>query len=378
MRNDAQTGRNLMTLDAESQFNSVIDIAIKERVDFVLHSGDLFERINVKNIDIQGCLQALHRLSRAEIPFIVIAGNHDRPFTKGVSSPIKYCDFIENCYSIPESGTKNLEINGSTIAIHGISYLKRDVEAEIAIRSKQLMDTSDAKYHLLASHQSLEGAKAGYEWSNTSEIPVPKTAYPSSLNYLGMGHMHRRQSYAHPDNPELTIHYPGSSIITDFGERKDKKSVSIVTLTGTECEIEYENLETRKFVEKFVELKNPEDSTVTEQLIRETVAGLFDNDTFLGIRLVGRIRLAQRRVTLTNYYRDFLPKFAGFKIYNTDPKLTWYDHEGFQVLDDEEWLKHPFEELKTAITDQTGLSDERKAKLQALGEDIITEVMEGE
>ncbi len=377
MRNDPESNRNFLTLDAEDQFNNIIDTAIDERVDFIIHSGDMFERVNVKNIDIQGALKALNRLSEANIPFVVIAGNHDRPFTKGVISPVAYVDFIKNCYSIPHYKTKKLTIDDQEIAIHGISYLKSDVEKDFAIISKKLL-SQEVNYQILASHQSLQGAEVGFEWSNIPENPIQRSLYPSSVNYIAMGHIHKRQTQTHPQNEDLLMHYPGSPIVTDFSERNDDKAVTLVSLTGKEVEIHDIPLPTRPFIEPSIDLKNPEQSIDVETSIRSVIKNNLGNDKFLGIRLKGKIRFALRRVTMTNYYREYFNEFAGFKIFNHDARLTWYDQDGLSLTEGEQWLKSPLEELKIALSNQEGLNDQQKEILLENGAEIITEVMEEE
>ena len=94
MRIDEDSQRNLMSLDTENQFNRIIDKAIEEKVDFIVHSGDLFDRVNVKNIDIEGVLKALRKLNENKIPFVTIAGNHDRAFTQGVVSPLNFINYM--------------------------------------------------------------------------------------------------------------------------------------------------------------------------------------------------------------------------------------------------------------------------------------------
>jgi DNA repair exonuclease SbcCD nuclease subunit len=367
-----------MTIDAENQFNKIVDTAIEERVDFVLHSGDMFERVSMKNIDIQGALQALNRLSEANIPFLVIAGNHDRPFTKGVISPVAYVDFIKNCYSIPEYGSKKFQVNSQEVAVHGISYLKRDVEKEFKQISNHLVNASSANYQILMSHQIIGGAKLGLEWSSAQDIPIQQSLFPSNINFIAMGHIHRRQTLSHPENEALRIHYPGSPIVINFGERTDEKAISLVTITGQDSEIQNIRIPYRTFVERKLKVENPDSGTDIESEIRSIIERNVGVDKFLGIRLIGSLRLVHRRITMTSYYSKYTPEFAGFKIFNKDPRLTWLDHEGLKFAEGEKWLKKPLEELQSVLDDQSKMNAEKKAALYALGEEIVADVMEEE
>jgi len=70
--------REIRKKDFIDAFKRVVDFAIKENVDFIIHSGDFLDdyfRISSKYLlDI---IEALYRLKERDIPIIIIKGNHD-------------------------------------------------------------------------------------------------------------------------------------------------------------------------------------------------------------------------------------------------------------------------------------------------------------
>lgn len=58
-------------------FGAVVDDAIEDGVDAVVHAGDLFHDRRPELPDLLGTLSALRRLSDADIPFLAIVGNHE-------------------------------------------------------------------------------------------------------------------------------------------------------------------------------------------------------------------------------------------------------------------------------------------------------------
>ena len=56
----------------------IVNYAIKNEVDFVLHSGDLFNSNLVDHTTLIHAIKILNPLKEARIPFFVIDGNHDR------------------------------------------------------------------------------------------------------------------------------------------------------------------------------------------------------------------------------------------------------------------------------------------------------------
>jgi DNA repair exonuclease SbcCD nuclease subunit len=372
MRIDDDSQRNLMSLDTEKQFNVIINKAIEERVDFVVHSGDLFDRINVKNADIESALKALRRLSENEIPFVTIAGNHDKAFTQGVVSPLNFINYIDKCTAITEIGTKVFKVGNSDISVHGISYIRSEIEDRYPEALGELINNSHTKFNILLSHQLVNGSKTGYEISSVNEPEIPSTFFPPDLNYVAMGHIHKKQNIKHPSYPEMKIHYPGSPLIIDFGERKEKKSISIVNITGEEVELNEIGLESRKFEEISIKLDNPT-SSEAEETLKTKIESKINSENYLGIRLNGGMQIALRKYAAVGHYLQYRNKFAGFDIYYDKNDFTWYDQKGSAIETTGNWLLKPKEELQTAIKDQEELNKKQKDRLLRFGTEIIKE-----
>ncbi len=68
-------------------FDKVIDKIIEEKVDFVIHSGDLFETARPSPMALLTFQKGLLKLKGAGIPMYAIAGNHDVVMRKGSIPP---------------------------------------------------------------------------------------------------------------------------------------------------------------------------------------------------------------------------------------------------------------------------------------------------
>jgi len=64
--------------DFAEAFREVITAAIEQEVDAVVHAGDLFHTSRPGITPLQTVLTELQRLQQAEIPFLLIVGNHER------------------------------------------------------------------------------------------------------------------------------------------------------------------------------------------------------------------------------------------------------------------------------------------------------------
>ena len=58
-------------------FDAVVDDAIDDDVDAVVHAGDLFHDRRPALSDLMGTIRVLRRLADAAIPFLAVVGNHE-------------------------------------------------------------------------------------------------------------------------------------------------------------------------------------------------------------------------------------------------------------------------------------------------------------
>ncbi|RIH81611.1 exonuclease SbcCD, D subunit [Calidithermus terrae] len=70
---------------------------------------------------------------------------------------------------------------------------------------------------LMLAHLTVEGSRLGggeFEFHCTNSYAVEKSAFPSQLSYVALGHIHRQQQVAEAP----AAWYPGSLVQLDFGE----------------------------------------------------------------------------------------------------------------------------------------------------------------
>src|ERR1051325_11945722 len=87
-------GLNQREADFFAAFERVIDLAIAEKVDVVLHTGDLFDSVRPTNRALSFVMGELRRLHEARIPFIVISGNHEAPRLRETGAVLRLLEFI--------------------------------------------------------------------------------------------------------------------------------------------------------------------------------------------------------------------------------------------------------------------------------------------
>lgn len=109
--------------DSLDAFQRILQLAIEEDIDAVVHTGDLFDH-DVDQETLDTVMSSLESLTRAEIPFYFILGDHDRGATGGEVSDA--ADAISELQSAMESPlivhctTEGTPLRGNSVSIIGV------------------------------------------------------------------------------------------------------------------------------------------------------------------------------------------------------------------------------------------------------------------
>jgi exonuclease SbcD len=163
-------------------FQKIVKLAIKERVDFVLISGDLFDGENRNLLTQVKLRQEFQRLNQHNIQVYIIHGNHDHLGGKWIS-----VEFPENVHIFSEKPEMMVykKENGVTVHLYGFSYGQRHL-IERSARHYKKVDGAD--FHIGLLHGSIEG--------NTEHSPYSpfslKELLDIGFDYWALGHIHKR------------------------------------------------------------------------------------------------------------------------------------------------------------------------------------------
>ena len=176
-------------------FKNIVDIAIKQEVDFVVISGDLYDS-EVQSVNAQLFLtEQFTRLKKDNINIYVVLVNHDYE-----RSQVGNFEFPDNVFIFP-SQVKSFYHNakdGTKVELVGMSYPSRWVNDDVV--KNYPSKHSDIDYTIGILHGSL---KKGYD-DNYS--PFTKDELLSKgYDYWALGHIHQRQILN--ENPYII--YPG-------------------------------------------------------------------------------------------------------------------------------------------------------------------------
>ena len=161
-----------------------VDLAISERVDFVLVAGDVFD---AEERTIRGQLafvEGLRALEAAGIPSFVVTGNHDP--INGWEPSIAWPPGAHR-FGAERVESRPVVRDGVEIArIHGISYGVRDVRENLAARFGR---EPGSPFAIGLLHANV-GGQPGHE--NYAPCSIGDLV-ASGMDYWALGHVHRPQ-----------------------------------------------------------------------------------------------------------------------------------------------------------------------------------------
>ena len=189
-------------------FEKVIDKIIEEKVDFVIHSGDLFETARPSPIALLTFQKGLLKLKGAGIPMYAIAGNHDIVMRNDSIPP----QVIFKKLGLKVISPINTNYMHGDIFIAGLPFYPssqvKNLKSKLAELSKK---AANHEKSILVLHQGID-KYFGYNY----ELEIGDL--PDNFNYYALGHIH---NYINDNFGKGKLVYPGSGEIWKTNELKD-------------------------------------------------------------------------------------------------------------------------------------------------------------
>lgn len=245
-----ESGINQREADFYDAFTQVIDAILEIKPDYVIHTGDLFHRPHPSNRAISFCLTQLKRLSVAQIPTIIIAGNHSTPRTRSASPILAALRTLDHIYPVFEERYEKVIF--SNINFHCIPHINDEVSNLAAIEECEASVDAD-KRNIMMLHCSV-GAQFMMEEYGERVYPREKESLFEKMDYVALGHWHGFGSVGkHPN-----VYYAGSTERTSSADARNDKGYALVTLEGS-LEVTFHPITLRPSHRLRVDAQNSED-----------------------------------------------------------------------------------------------------------------------
>jgi DNA repair exonuclease SbcCD nuclease subunit len=240
-RKATEEGINQREMDVYNAFEQFVDYAVNIKPDLIIHAGDLFDNVRPNNRAISFAVDQLNRLSKKEIPIIIIAGNHEHPKLRETGHIFKVFDHIENIHPIYNAKYEKLElkIKNEKIIVHAIPQCnsKKEYEAEL----KKLKPV-DAEYNIFTSHGSVTGVKNFY-MNEFNELILPARTLSKDFDYIALGHFHKYTKLSE------NAFYSGSTEGLSFTDAGEKKGFIELQLKNGNLTTNFVEIKTRPMVD---------------------------------------------------------------------------------------------------------------------------------
>jgi exonuclease SbcD len=288
------------TQDHDHVFAQIKALAIDEKVDVIINTGDTFDEPNPAIETLRYGWSILEELAGIA-PVVVVCGNHDSAkllelmgtILKG-RLPIYFIDPStfqrgrDGIVQIPSSAGENIKI-GAVPFIKSQSfirhYIERDPERatvtyadDVGSIEKRVGGWLNEDYdpsrdiRIFAAHLLVNGAQVSgseYRVYVDSDFATKSENIPTA-DYVAFGHIHKPQPIAGIDHGR----YAGSPIQVDFGEVADQKSVYLISgKPGYALDIETRNLDIGR---RLVDIRGTlEEIATRREDFKNTIARVF-------------------------------------------------------------------------------------------------------
>lgn len=248
--------QQLQDLNFQS-FRQIIDTCIKEKLDFILIAGDLFDSAYPPIEILKETFAEFKKLKEAKIPCFIIAGSHDYSVSgKTFLDVLEKAGFCKNVTDYEEIGKKfilNPVIHGQ-FAIYGYPGKKSGLEID-DLRKIKLND-APGLFKIFMLHTTLDKAKGSLPIDAIEADMLPKA------DYYALGHLHIDFQYQN-------FIYPGPVFPNNFQELEDLQGGSfyIVDTTISPYTLKRMEVKTKEIVSMNIEVNNS--LIATEQIISE-------------------------------------------------------------------------------------------------------------
>ncbi|GFN39980.1 MAG: DNA double-strand break repair protein Mre11 [Marine Group I thaumarchaeote] len=307
-----QYGSDERENDIYDAFNQTIDISIKDHVDFVIFSGDIFHVPTPNGRAILQMANALKRLKDQNIKSFFILGEHDVSRIRGTPIPYVYHN-LEFAKYIGQGKPVYFQ----DVMLVGFDKLRKN---EIPSHEKQFEDVDSlAEKHkghkILVMHQ-------GITEINKFAGELTSTDLPKNFTYYAMGHLHDHflKKFSHLGGP---LAYPGSiELTTSEGIKETKKGFYEVDISSSEAKPNWIELDIRP---QFSTKTSVEELSSTVSEILEKIKS-FSKKPIIELKIEGeKIQTDQIQAQISSLYQHAL--YCSWKINtkNRDDSSVLFD-----------------------------------------------------
>jgi DNA repair exonuclease SbcCD nuclease subunit len=235
---DKTSGRNQRTVDVDLAFERAIDDILRQKVDAVIHGGDVFHYSRPTWQSLRHFIRQMRRLEDAGIPTVVIAGNHDTPRIRTGGS----------VYSVLDLALPHIRFVAEYEDVHEVEIFKH-LNVHIHAVPHGALTNADpvitgivpGKRNILICHGMVPGILGPGIHAEPGEQTLDAHLLDPEFDYVALGHYHVHMKAA----PKAW--YSGSTERYGWGDHDVAPGYAIIELDEpqSEARVEHRGLPSR-------------------------------------------------------------------------------------------------------------------------------------
>lgn len=220
-------------------FDNLVREALHREVAFCVFAGDIYDGVNRGTRAELAFRRGLTQLAEAGIRCFIVHGNHD-PIETGWSTVSTWPDLV-TVFRSSDPETVTFDVDGTTVAVHGVSYAERETTDNLATRFEH-HEGADVQIALLHTNVGSNRDHGPYAPCSLDDLRAP------GFDYWALGHIHQRQNLA---GPGPWVVYPGN-LQGRHGKASERGAKGALVVTVTDgcviTEPEFVALDVLRFV----------------------------------------------------------------------------------------------------------------------------------
>jgi DNA repair protein SbcD/Mre11 len=236
-------GLNQREQDGYAAFHAIIDHAVATKADLVVHAGDLFDGVRPSNRALAQAMEGFLKLSRAGIPTVLIAGNHEHPKLRETGSPFRLFGHLPGVHPVYQGHRETIEVQagGRKLRVHAVPQCAGQQEV-----AQEILDApvaQDGGIDLLVVHGAVTTLEA-IPQAEFNELSLDPSWF-RPFHHVALGHFHGLQQ-ATPN-----AWYCGAPERVSMAEAGQEKGFLEVTFAAgaTRPEVRFHPLAVRRYAD---------------------------------------------------------------------------------------------------------------------------------
>nr|WP_320192075.1 DNA repair exonuclease [uncultured Desulfobacter sp.] len=263
-------------------FQNLVDLAIEEKVAFVLLAGDLYDG-DWKDYSTGIFLsRQMGRLNQHNIKVFCVAGNHDAAnrMTKALDTP-------SNMKILSAAKMETVKLEELSVAIHGRSFKTRHVDENLAAG---FCSAQKDMFNIGLLHTSLDGREGHANYAPCSLDDLVSRGY----QYWALGHIHKQEIVA----KDPFVVFPGCIQGRHIKETGPKGCVLVTVEDKTVKDIEKISLDVLRWTQTQIDLTDIGDRRDILEIIRQAISqeqiSADNRPLAMRLKLIGATKLSDQ------------------------------------------------------------------------------------